>query len=121
MLKSFQVQQARLNPTINGNVSAPKTLKYSMSSSSLFGTDVVKEEDRQLVESIARHVVYGNFFQIIKLLAIYLDYLNLNFFTKIKFAYFFRRFSIYADYVYKHCRFFTSIQIQRRMHFRYFG
>ncbi|XP_033208938.1 glycerol-3-phosphate acyltransferase 1, mitochondrial isoform X2 [Belonocnema kinseyi] len=58
MLKSFQVQQARLNPTINGQVSTPKPLKYSMSSSSLFGTDVVKEEDRQLVESIARHVVY---------------------------------------------------------------
>ena len=65
MLKFFENQQARLNPPNNGIGPAPKTLKYSMSSSSLFGTDVVVEEDRQLVESIARHIVYGNFIKII--------------------------------------------------------
>lgn len=56
MLKFFQKQQARLNPT--NSDPQPKSLKYSISSSSLFGTDVVVE-DRQLVENIARHIVYG--------------------------------------------------------------
>lgn len=35
-----------------------KTLKYTMSNSSLYGTDFVVEEHRQLVDKIARHVVY---------------------------------------------------------------
>ncbi|XP_043469028.1 glycerol-3-phosphate acyltransferase 1, mitochondrial isoform X1 [Leptopilina heterotoma] len=55
MLKFFQKQQTRLNPT--NSDPQPKSLKYSISSSSLFGTDVVVE-DRQLVENIARHIVY---------------------------------------------------------------
>ena len=58
MLKFFQTQQSRMNLT--NNDPAQKCLKYSMSSSSLFGTDVVVEENRLLVESIARHIVYGN-------------------------------------------------------------
>lgn len=56
MLKSFQTQQNRLcvkNPI------EKKILKYTMSNSSLYGTDFVVEEHRQLVDNIARHVVYG--------------------------------------------------------------
>ena len=55
MLKSFQAQQNRAaipNPS-------ERTLKVTMSTSSLYGTDVVVEEYRQLVDKIARHVVYG--------------------------------------------------------------
>ncbi|KAL0110828.1 hypothetical protein PUN28_014047 [Cardiocondyla obscurior] len=54
MVKAFQAQQNRLslkNPS-------ERSLKYTMSNSSLYGTDVVVEEQRQLVDSIARHVVY---------------------------------------------------------------
>jgi hypothetical protein len=29
------------------------------SSASLYGTDIVSDENRQLVESIARHIIYG--------------------------------------------------------------
>lgn len=36
-----------------------KVLQSTPSSSSLYGTDVVVEEHRQLVESIARHVIHG--------------------------------------------------------------
>lgn len=57
MLKSFQAQQNRL--TVDKTSPTEKTLKYTMSSSSLYGTDVIIEEHRQLVDSIARHVVYG--------------------------------------------------------------
>ncbi|XP_031842920.1 glycerol-3-phosphate acyltransferase mino isoform X2 [Nomia melanderi] len=56
MLKSFQAQQNRL--TVDKASPTEKTLKYTMSSSSLYGTDVIIEEHRQLVDSIARHVVY---------------------------------------------------------------
>ncbi|XP_015585337.1 glycerol-3-phosphate acyltransferase 1, mitochondrial isoform X2 [Cephus cinctus] len=56
MLKSFQAQQNKL--PVTGTVE--KTLKYTMSTSSLYGTDVVVEEHRQLVDSIARHVVYDS-------------------------------------------------------------
>lgn len=53
MLRSFQAQQNKFSkPAIE------KSLKYTMSSSSLYGTDVVVEEHRQLVDGIARHVVY---------------------------------------------------------------
>lgn len=57
MLKSFQNQQIKLS----GGKTSPveKILKCSMSSSSLYGTDVIVEEYRQLVDSIARHTVYG--------------------------------------------------------------
>lgn len=54
MLKSFQNQQNKLVvPPPN-----ERTLKATMSSSSLYGTDIVIEEHRQLVDCIARHVVY---------------------------------------------------------------
>ncbi|XP_076240613.1 glycerol-3-phosphate acyltransferase mino isoform X2 [Calliopsis andreniformis] len=56
MLKSLQVQQNKL--TLGKTVPVEKPLKYTMSSSSLYGTDVIVEEHRQLVDSIARHVVY---------------------------------------------------------------
>ncbi|KZC05904.1 PREDICTED: glycerol-3-phosphate acyltransferase 1, mitochondrial isoform X2 [Dufourea novaeangliae] len=56
MLNSFQAQQNKLAG--NKMPATEKTLKYTMSSSSLYGTDVIVEEYRQLVDSIARHVVY---------------------------------------------------------------
>ncbi|XP_050594328.1 glycerol-3-phosphate acyltransferase 1, mitochondrial isoform X3 [Bombus affinis] len=56
MLKSFQ-NQSKLNGV---KISpAEKPLKSTVSSSSLYGTDVVAEEYRQLVDSLARHVVYN--------------------------------------------------------------
>ncbi|XP_017889920.1 glycerol-3-phosphate acyltransferase 1, mitochondrial isoform X2 [Ceratina calcarata] len=54
MLKYFQNQQNKLVKT----PPSQKTLKSTMSSSSLYGTDVIAEEYRLLVDSIARHVVY---------------------------------------------------------------
>lgn len=51
MIKTFQAQQNRSSPK--------RTLKYTMSNSSIYGTDVIVEEHRQLVDNIARHVVYG--------------------------------------------------------------
>lgn len=57
MLKSFEKQQNKL---AGGKIfPVEKPLKSTMSSSSLYGTDVIVEEYRQLVDSIARHVVYG--------------------------------------------------------------
>lgn len=56
MLRSFQAQQNKLDPKKVPAIEKP--LKYTMSSSSLYGTDVVVEEHRQLVDGIARHVVY---------------------------------------------------------------
>lgn len=41
-----------------GKVTSMKRLQHQPSTSSLFGTDIVKEEDRVLVDNIARHVVY---------------------------------------------------------------
>ncbi|XP_043682974.1 glycerol-3-phosphate acyltransferase 1, mitochondrial isoform X2 [Vespula pensylvanica] len=55
MLKSFQAQQNKLSVK---NPIEKKILKYTMSNSSLYGTDFVVEEHRQLVDNIARHVVY---------------------------------------------------------------
>ncbi|KOC63702.1 Glycerol-3-phosphate acyltransferase 1, mitochondrial [Habropoda laboriosa] len=56
MLKSFQNQQNKLAA---GKVTPnDRPLKSTMSSSSLYGTDIVAEEYRQLVDSIARHIVY---------------------------------------------------------------
>ncbi|XP_043265956.1 glycerol-3-phosphate acyltransferase 1, mitochondrial isoform X1 [Colletes gigas] len=56
MLKSFQAQQNKL--TTKKVAPIEKPLKSTVSSSSLYGTDVIVEEYRQLVDSIARHVVY---------------------------------------------------------------
>ncbi|KAK9294563.1 hypothetical protein QLX08_010868 [Tetragonisca angustula] len=55
MLNSFQTQ-SKLNGIKISSVGKP--LKSTISSSSLYGTDVVVEEYRQLVNSLARHVVY---------------------------------------------------------------
>lgn len=55
MVKAFQTQQNKLAL----RTSPERPLKYTMSNTSLYGTDVVVEEQRQLVDSIARHVVYG--------------------------------------------------------------
>lgn len=55
MVKTFQAQQNKFllrSPS-------KRPLKYTMSNSSLYGTDVIVEEHRQLVDMIARHVVYG--------------------------------------------------------------
>ncbi|XP_020281615.1 glycerol-3-phosphate acyltransferase 1, mitochondrial isoform X2 [Pseudomyrmex gracilis] len=59
MIKAVQAQQSKLEKSIVKSPSE-RSLKYSMSNSSLYGTDVVVEEHRQLVESIARHVVYDS-------------------------------------------------------------
>ncbi|KAL6262598.1 hypothetical protein P5V15_005392 [Pogonomyrmex californicus] len=55
MIKTFQAQQSKL-----ALGSPERSLKYTMSNSSLYGTDVIVEEHRQLVDSIARHVVYDS-------------------------------------------------------------
>lgn len=56
MIKTFQAQQNKL-----ALKSSPETrsLKSTMSNTSLYGTDVIVEEHRQLVDNIAQHVVYG--------------------------------------------------------------
>lgn len=57
MLTSFQARRDKW--TSAKAVPIEKPLKYTMSSSSIYGTDVIVEEHRQLVDRIARHVVYG--------------------------------------------------------------
>lgn len=42
----------------NGSTNSLKRLTHKPSTSSLYGTDIVDEEHRNLVDSIARHVVY---------------------------------------------------------------
>ncbi|KAI4503061.1 hypothetical protein M0802_002105 [Mischocyttarus mexicanus] len=55
MVKSVQeLQQKQSRNSSKEN----RTLKYTISNSSLYGTDFVVEEHRQLVDKIARHVVY---------------------------------------------------------------
>ncbi|XP_047366032.1 glycerol-3-phosphate acyltransferase 1, mitochondrial isoform X4 [Vespa velutina] len=56
MLKSFQKSQNNVKHQMG-----KKILKHTMSNSSLYGTDFVAEEHRQLVDNIARHVVYDCF------------------------------------------------------------
>ncbi|XP_011159717.1 glycerol-3-phosphate acyltransferase 1, mitochondrial isoform X2 [Solenopsis invicta] len=56
MIKAFQTQQNKL--AIKSPPERP--LKYTSSNTSLYGTDVVVEEQRQLVDSIARHIVYDS-------------------------------------------------------------
>lgn len=55
MVKTFQAQQNKMviKPMLE------RSLKSSVSNSSIYGTDIVVEEHRQLVDGIARHVVYG--------------------------------------------------------------
>lgn len=48
-MKSFQSKTRHMN----------ETLHIVPSSASLYGTDIVVEEQRQLVDSIARHIIYG--------------------------------------------------------------
>lgn len=43
---------------VNVDPMAARRLQHNPSSSSLYGTDIVREEQRSLVDSIARHVVY---------------------------------------------------------------
>jgi hypothetical protein len=57
MLKFFQMQQSKLALS---SPSQKQLRTTTASTSSLYGTDVVVEEHRQLVDMIARHVVYGN-------------------------------------------------------------
>nr|CAD7446037.1 unnamed protein product [Timema bartmani] len=76
LVESFQRRKVKLFPapvtsdgdrselpaTVNSNcevITSKKQLHTAPSSTSLYGIDVVVEEHRQLVESIARHVVYG--------------------------------------------------------------
>ncbi|XP_050448992.1 glycerol-3-phosphate acyltransferase 1, mitochondrial isoform X2 [Cataglyphis hispanica] len=56
MVKTFQAQQNKFLL----QSSSKRPLKYTMSNSSLYGTDVIVEEHRQLVDMIARHVVYDS-------------------------------------------------------------
>ncbi|XP_015179455.1 PREDICTED: glycerol-3-phosphate acyltransferase 1, mitochondrial isoform X2 [Polistes dominula] len=51
-VQELQQKQSRNSPRED------RTLKYTISNSSLYGTDFVVEEHRQLVDKIARHVVY---------------------------------------------------------------
>ncbi|XP_063988733.1 glycerol-3-phosphate acyltransferase 1, mitochondrial isoform X2 [Diachasmimorpha longicaudata] len=55
MVRFIDIQLAK-----QGSVAKPveKPLKNTMSTSSLFGTDVMDDEHKQLVESLGRHVVY---------------------------------------------------------------
>lgn len=48
----------RSNEAILSASSESKRLQHNPSSSSLYGTDIVREEQRSLVDNIARHVVY---------------------------------------------------------------
>ncbi|XP_076678138.1 glycerol-3-phosphate acyltransferase mino [Andrena cerasifolii] len=58
MLTSFQARRDKW--TSAQAVPIEKPLKYTISSSSIYGTDVIVEEHRQLVDRIARHVVYDS-------------------------------------------------------------
>lgn len=60
LVKSFnKFNQQNENGLIGAGGSViPKQLQHIQSSSSLYGTDCVQEEQRSLVDSIARHVVY---------------------------------------------------------------
>lgn len=59
LVNSFEQKQGR-GETLSRQVSgiSLKRLQHQPSTSSLYGTDVVDEEHRTLVDSIARHVVY---------------------------------------------------------------
>lgn len=59
MVKTFQTHQNRLSE----KYSLERPLTYSASNSSIYATDVVAEEHRQLVDNIARHVIYGNYYK----------------------------------------------------------
>lgn len=58
LVKSFNrfAQQNEVSSTIGSP--STRQLQHNPSSSSLYGTDIVREEQRSMVESIARHVVY---------------------------------------------------------------
>lgn len=60
LVKSFQSKLA-VEISSRSNFIGPggKALHTVPSSASLYGTDVVVEEHRQLVDCIARHIVYG--------------------------------------------------------------
>jgi len=65
--KSNNVQETVLNnhimnseqpDLINNTITKRSNLQHNPSTSSLYGTDVVHEEHRSLIDSIARHVIY---------------------------------------------------------------
>lgn len=66
LVKSFNKQSPGIEPKLlpkllpkqNGSTNSLKRLQHQPSTSSLYGTDIVHEEHRILVDSIARHVVY---------------------------------------------------------------
>lgn len=55
LVRSFNKQMETAGPEMSGD---HKNLHHTASTSSLYGTDVVREEHRALVDNIARHVVY---------------------------------------------------------------
>uniref|UniRef100_A0A1B6DIG6 Phospholipid/glycerol acyltransferase domain-containing protein n=2 Tax=Clastoptera arizonana TaxID=38151 RepID=A0A1B6DIG6_9HEMI len=56
MVNTFQNKNSPVTAT--SNIPSKKLLRATPSTASLYGTDVVVEEHRQLVNSIARHVIY---------------------------------------------------------------
>lgn len=63
----FYFQELVKTFNANGNIVIPngvsnKVLKSNPSMSSLYGTDVVSEPHKNLVESISKHIIYGKFF-----------------------------------------------------------
>lgn len=63
LIKAFEksspdVGEPATMPKILKHSNSARRLKHQPSTSSLYGTDVVDEEHRALVDSIARHVVY---------------------------------------------------------------
>lgn len=65
-MKNFQTKLA-LEINCRSSIQGPggKVLHSVPSSASLYGTDVVVEEQRQLVDCVARHIVYGNFLKFV--------------------------------------------------------
>lgn len=53
-MKTFNV-----NGKIPTTVPSKRSLKSNPSTTSLYGTDVVSDEHKSLVESISKHVIYG--------------------------------------------------------------
>lgn len=47
------------NGKVPASVPSKRLLKSNPSTTSLYGTDVVSDEHKSLVESISKHVIYG--------------------------------------------------------------
>lgn len=74
------------------NTNSMKRLKHQPSTSSLYGTDVVDEEHRTLVDSIARHVVYDCASATAVMTTNAVSFLLLTRFVDVKVFFFFRFF-----------------------------